>query len=224
VVGHDHRFGRRGEGDPALLARLLEPGARVEVVPEFTHLDAPVRSTRVREHLLLGHVRLAAELLGRCYSVRGPVVPGTGTGRTLGFPTLNVHVPEREKLVPADGVYAALARLDPDGDGPAARPVPAAVNIGHRPTFGGERRTVEAHVIGSLDRAPAAVELCFVDRIRSELHFDSKQALAGRIAEDVRAALDLLKARLAVESTLPGRGDPVRGERSNLDTCTTSLV
>jgi len=196
VVGHDHRFGSRGEGDPDLLNRLLAPaGVRVEVVPEFVLLDAPVRSTRVREHLLLGHVRLAGELLGRPYAVSGPVVPGTGTGRRLGFPTLNVHVPEREKLVPADGVYAALVQLDPRP--PDRSLLPAAVNIGHRPTFGGERRAVEAHVIGGLASPPAAATLHFVDRMRPELRFDSAAALAAQIADDVRAAAGLLAVRPA---------------------------
>ncbi|MEO0085820.1 MAG: riboflavin kinase, partial [candidate division WOR-3 bacterium] len=98
VVGHDHRFGAKGSGDVTLLRRLLaEHHIGLEVVPEFLHLDAPVRSTRIREHLLLGHVALAAELLGRPYALSGTIVSGTATGRRLGFPTINIQPREPEK-------------------------------------------------------------------------------------------------------------------------------
>lgn len=192
VVGHDHRFGRNGEGNVATLRSLLESaGVRVEVVSEFQTLGAPVRSTRVREHLLLGHVQLAARLLGRPYAVAGPVVSGTGIGRRLGFPTVNIHVPAREKLVPADGVYAGMIELHAAGQ--LSRPLPAAVNIGHRPTFGGERRTIEAHIIGrAVPEHPDFAILHLVDRIRPEMAFDSAGHLAAQIRLDIQSALSRL--------------------------------
>ncbi|MEO0074057.1 MAG: riboflavin biosynthesis protein RibF [candidate division WOR-3 bacterium] len=198
VVGHDHRFGRNGEGNVATLHELLAPaGIWLEVVDEFQTLGAPVRSTRVREHLLLGHVQLAARLLGRPYAVAGPVVTGTGIGRRLGFPTLNIHVPEREKLVPADGVYAAMIELHTTGQ--VSEPLPAAVNIGHRPTFGGERRTIEAHIIsGQIPLSPDFALLHFVDRIRPELAFESAEQLAAQIRTDIEAVRLRLESAAAV--------------------------
>lgn len=194
VVGHDHRFGRNGEGNVTSLRELLEPaGVRVEVVSEFLALGTPVRSTRVREHLLLGHVQLAAQLLGRPYTVSGPVVSGTGIGRRLGFPTVNIHVPEREKLVPADGVYAGMVELSTEGRSSGL--LPAAVNIGHRPTFGGERRTIEAHIItGEVSEPPDFAVLHFIDRIRPELAFDSPEQLAAQIRVDVRSVRQKLES------------------------------
>jgi riboflavin kinase/FMN adenylyltransferase len=198
VIGHDHRFGAGGEGDADLLCRLLAPHRiPVEVVPEFSLLDAPVRSTRVREHLLLGHVGMAASLLGRCYSLTGAVVAGTGTGHRLGFPTLNIQVREPEKLVPADGVYAVLVEFPavppPTAGcrGPAKSP--GVLNIGHRPTFRGEKRSIEVHLIECrLERAPEVATVHFVDRIRPERRFPTPQALAGQIALDAAAAVRLL--------------------------------
>lgn len=189
VVGHDHRFGRLGRGDVPLLQRLIEPrGVRVEVVPEFILHEAPVRSTRVRERLLLGNVRRAAELLGRPYRLAGPVVTGTGTGRRLGFPTINIAVREKEKLVPADGVYAAWAEL-------AGRRRPAAVNIGHRPTFGGEARSVETHLLdGDVERPPDCISILFVERLRPERRFPDATALGRQIAADVESARGVLDA------------------------------
>ncbi len=183
VVGHDHRFGSRGTGDAGLLSRTLEPlGIRVDVVPEILLRGVPVRSTTIREHLLLGHVSLAAELLGRCYAMSGTIVPGTGTGRRLGFPTINLRPFERETLVPADGVY--LCRVDAAG-----RTFDALLNIGHRPTFGGETRTIEAHLLGvELAEAPRSAVFRLVDRLRPERRFENPAALAAQIADDVAAA------------------------------------
>jgi riboflavin kinase/FMN adenylyltransferase len=190
VLGHDHRFGRRGSGDADLLRRLLVPqGIGVEVVPEVLTEGVPVRSTTIREHLLLGHVRLAAGLLGRAYGMSGTVVPGTGTGRRLGFPTVNLRPFERETLVPADGVYACMVdAFDHRFD--------AVLNIGHRPTFGGETRTIEAHILDTVLESPLRTAVFrVIDRIRSERRFETPEALSRQIAEDVEAARRLLSGR-----------------------------
>jgi len=199
VVGHDHRFGSRGTGDADLLSRTLEPlGIRVDVVPEILLHNVPVRSTTIREHLLLGHVSLAAELLGRCYAMSGTVVPGTGTGRRLGFPTINLRPFERETLVPADGVY--LCRVDTAG-----HTFDALLNIGHRPTFGGETRTIEAHLLQvELTESPRSAVVRLVDRLRPERRFESPAALASQIADDVATAHRLF-ARLADNRNLDSK-------------------
>ncbi|MEO0078319.1 MAG: riboflavin biosynthesis protein RibF, partial [candidate division WOR-3 bacterium] len=187
VVGHDHRFGSNGQGDTQLLGRVLaEYGVRLEVVPEFVLFGGPVRSTRIRERLLLGDVRRAAELLGRYYTMSGAVVPGTGTGRKLGFPTINLRPDERETLVPADGVYVCRVSF-------AGRSHDAVLNIGHRPTFGGETRTIEAHLLDveeevSVHRALIAV----IDRIRPERRFDTATLLATQIGRDIECARRIL--------------------------------
>ena len=198
VVGHDHRFGSRGTGDAGLLIRTLEPmGIQVDVVPEILLDGVPVRSTTVREHLLLGHVQRAAELLGRCYAVSGAIVPGTGTGRRLGFPTINLRPFERETLVPADGVY--LTRVEADG-----RTYDALLNIGHRPTFGGETRTIEAHLLDvNLATPPRTAVFRLVERLRPERRFESPEALATQIAEDVATARRMLAAGRNLDSQTP---------------------
>jgi len=201
VIGHDHRFGRQGKGDAGLLSRILEPlGIRVDVVPEVLLNGVPVRSTTIREHLLLGHVRLAAELLGRCYAMSGSIVPGRGAGRQLGFPTINLLPSEREMLVPADGVY--ICRVDTLG-----RTYDALLNIGHRPTFGGETRSIEAHLLDAqLSESPRSAVFRLVDRIRPERRFDSPAALVAQIAEDVkvaRTALAELANRRNLDSRIP---------------------
>ncbi len=189
VLGVDHRFGKDGRGDINLLASLLKPhGIQLETVPEFHHLGAPVKSTRIREHLVLGHVRLAAELLGRPYAFTGKVTRGSGTGRRLGFPTINLQPLHREKLLPAEGVYAAIAETPLGNFG-------GVLNIGFRPTFGGNNRTIEIHLLDYPANAPevAKVTVHFLERIRPEIRFDSPEALKAQIKQDVAIARPLIE-------------------------------
>jgi riboflavin kinase/FMN adenylyltransferase len=108
LIGHDHGFGRGREGDLTLLRSLgTSRGFEVDAVsPVLTTEGEPVSSTLVRRALAAGELERARSLLGRAYSVRGTVVAGDARGRLLGFPTLNVDVPDSRKLLPPDGVYA----------------------------------------------------------------------------------------------------------------------
>ncbi len=188
VIGADHRFGRGARGDVGLLRRILEPrGIKVEVVPEFVHLGAPVKSTRIREHLVLGHIRLAAELLGRPYALTGLVVRGKGTGRRIGFPTINLEPVRKEKLLPLGGVYAAIAEID-------SKEFAGVLNIGSRPTFSGEETTIEIHLLNfSSEVQPGKkVAIRFLERIRAEHRFASADALVEQIRQDIAAARKVL--------------------------------
>ena len=135
VVGHDFHFGHRRGGNVALLQRM---GAQygfdvhgLRLIPDEQG-GAAVSSTRIRERLAEGNVAGAAALLGRWHEVRGVVQRGDARGRTLGFPTANVAVPD-EICLPADGIYAGWYER-PDGNGPSgrdlARPAPHVLRGG----------------------------------------------------------------------------------------------
>jgi riboflavin kinase / FMN adenylyltransferase len=188
VVGESFRFGHGRAGDAAVLAALgAEIGFSVRALPPVLGEGSPVSSSRVRRVLALGDVRTARALLGRPYFVDGPVGRGDGRGRTIGVPTANL-APENE-ILPAQGVYAARCRV-PDG---SFRP--AVVNLGHRPTFGGEHATVEAHLMDfDGDLYGARVRLEFHERLRGEQRFDGVPALVARIREDIERARALLSA------------------------------
>jgi riboflavin kinase/FMN adenylyltransferase len=181
VVGFNHRFGRGARGDAAMLDSLGERlGFRAHVVEPLRIDGMPVSSTEVRAALQRGDLAVASRFLGRSYSLGGTVVHGAGRGRTLGFPTANVH-PDRPVLVPA-GVYAC----DLLHDGAA---LPAVVNIGVRPTFGEATTTVEAHVLDfSGDLYGRHVVLRFRDRLRPERKFGGVEELRAQIAEDIKQA------------------------------------
>ena len=191
VVGYNVNFGRARAGTAETLNELGGRfGFAVDVVGPVT---APgerehVSSTRLRALIGAGDMPGARRLLGRAYGLRGRVVVGDRRGRTLGFPTANLHL-RRGLLLPPDGVYAVQA-LAADG---SRRP--GVLNVGVRPTFGGERRTIEVHVLdftGDLYGAWLRVEI--VERLRGEARFAGPDALRRAIADDIARARIVLAA------------------------------
>jgi riboflavin kinase/FMN adenylyltransferase len=188
VVGYNVNFGRHRAGSAETLQRYgAEHGFGVDVVGPVLAGGEQVSSTALRERLTQGAVAEARRLLGRPYALRGRVVAGDGRGRTLGFPTANLWV-RSGVLLPADGVYAVIVEVD-------GRRWPAVLNIGVRPTFGGRRRTVEAHLLdfdGDLYRR--WVVLHAIERLRGETSFAGPDALRAAIAADIERARRLLAA------------------------------
>ena len=193
VVGANFALGRGRSGDVDRLRQIGEArGFEVEAVPLLQLDGAPVSSTRIRGLLAEGRVAEAARPLGRRYGLRGVVVTGDGIGRTLDCPTANLRLHE-EKFLPADGVYAAWARI-----GGETAWHPAAVSIGVRPTFGEQPRAVEVHLLdwtGELVGRDLEVEL--EAWIRGQLKFDGPDALAAAIQDDLRAVRTRLDAATA---------------------------
>jgi riboflavin kinase/FMN adenylyltransferase len=182
VVGESFRFGHRRAGDAATL-RLLGGalGFSVRALPPVLLAGSPVSSSRVREAVLRGDVAKATALLGRAYFVDGTVVRGDGRGRSLGIPTANLSL--ENEILPGLGVYAARCRV------PAGAWLPAVVNVGERPTFGGGEARVEAHVIDfAADLYGARLRLALHARLRGERRFAGPDALAAQIRTDIARA------------------------------------
>lgn len=184
VVGMDFRFGRGGSGDVRDLKRLGRSlGFDVEVVDTVFVGGHPVSSTRLRRLVREGRVSEARRLLGREFSVTGPIVRGRGIGSRQTVPTLNLAADRQ--VLPADGVYVSAAH-DLDGR-PACHE--SVTNVGVRPTFDGRKRTVETYLLGGLGPAtPKAIELKFLRRIRDERKFPSAESLREQIQADIRTA------------------------------------
>lgn len=194
VVGYNVNFGRRRAGSADTLRTLGERlGFAVEVVGPVVAGEEQVSSTLLRELLERGDVRGARVLLGRPHAIRGRVVAGDRRGRTLGFPTANLHT-RAGLLLPPDGVYAVAVET-------AGRRRPGVLNIGVRPTFGGRRRVVEAHVLdysGDLYRAWMTVHL--IERLRGEATFAGPEALRAAIAADITTVRRVLAGETALVS------------------------
>jgi riboflavin kinase/FMN adenylyltransferase len=194
VIGHDHGFGRGRSGDEHLLQTLGETGGfTVDVVPAVGVEGRTVSSTLIRRAIAGGDLETAARHLGRAYGMIGDVVRGEGRGRTLGFPTINVEVPDRRKLLPPNGVYAVWVEWDGGRSG-------AMMHMGPRPTFGDTRPTLEAHLFAEApDLYGRSVKITWLRRLRDVQAFPSPDALRTQLAADREAAL----ATLGVPSGKP---------------------
>ena len=194
IVGSDFHFGHMRQGNITLLREMgerhdftCEP---VVLVPRADGVDEPISSTAIRRALAGGEIETATRLLGRAFEVRGTVVTGDQRGRTIGFATANVEIPNGMCL-PSDGVYAGLYRR-PDGSEHAC-----AINLGRRPTFyvNAEHSLLEAHLLdfaGDLYGEDAAVT--FVAFLRSEKQFAGIDELKTQLKRDVE------HARVAVQT------------------------
>jgi riboflavin kinase/FMN adenylyltransferase len=180
VVGPDFALGRGQEGNIGLLRALgTEMGFTVEVVPAFTINREVVSSTRIRQALVQGDMRRIEELMGRYFYLRGKVVTSDRRGRTLGFPTANLDIPEQQAL-PGNGIYATITQVD-------GRRFPSATNVGTRPTFGEGKRMVETHLLGFKgDLYNKEIRVEFVRKVRDERRFPSPQELKMQMRKDVQ--------------------------------------
>ncbi len=187
-VGEDFAMGYQREGNVAFLRQVGSAyGFKVQVVDFVTDNEGNrYSSSRIREAVKEGNVILAADLLGRYYSVSGKVVKGAQRGRTIGIPTANIDVPG-EMAVPGQGVYAAYACID-------KRVLLSVVNIGLRPTFNRTelQPTVEVHILDfEGDLYGQMVSVAFVTKLRDEMKFDDVKDLVNQIHADIAQAREI---------------------------------
>jgi riboflavin kinase / FMN adenylyltransferase len=207
VIGDDFRFGHRRAGD---FAMLVQAGQRhgFEVTDNHSYIvdGERVSSTRVRQTLAEGDLELAARLLGRPYDMCGRVAHGDRRGRTLGFPTANIHLHRR--VTPVSGVYAVLM------SGPDLRLWPGIANVGHRPTVAGVRERLEVHLLDFQgDLYGQHVKVDFLHYLRPEQRFASLADLQAQIQRDEHAARVWFAARGILPSPHPSPATPgaIRG-------------
>lgn len=187
ITGYDHRFGKNREGGlEDLVSYAGKYHYEVEEIPRQDIDEIGVSSTKIRTALESGDVKLANQYLGRPYSVTGMVVKGQQLGRTLGYPTANISVKENYKLIPADGIYAVkVCNKYKKRDG--------MLNIGHRPTVGGEHKTIEVHIFDFDDDIyNSEISLEFIDHIREEVKFDSIDKLKLQLKKDEKSVRAIL--------------------------------
>ena len=190
VLGYDSRFGHgrtAGFADYEAYGRSMGIDV-LRATPLLSDDGTPVSSSLVRNLLLSGNIAQANDALGRRYSLTGNVVEGFHEGRRLGFPTANLALADRQRLVPGRGVYAVWAELTGYSE-----PMPAMMNIGTRPTYNGSSQTLEVHIIGyEGDLYGQDITVTFAERIRSEQPFDSPSALASQLQVDRKACIQIL--------------------------------
>lgn len=186
VTGGDFMFGKGRQGDAAFLASAAGTYgfAATAVSPALDAQGAPYSSSRIRQKLAEGDMAGAGQILGRPYTISGRVVHGDGRGRTLGFPTANVHF--GRIFLPAFGVYAVRVKA-------GGRHMDGVANLGLRPSFNGQKPVLEAHCFDFCsDLYEQRVEIEMVVQLRGERRFPDMAALAAQIHKDCVQAKEIL--------------------------------
>ncbi|HEX8040961.1 MAG TPA: bifunctional riboflavin kinase/FAD synthetase [Chryseosolibacter sp.] len=188
VIGYDHHFGKNREGTfEQLKINAPRYGFEVEEIPrqEIDHIA--VSSTKIRHALVQGDIEVANHFLGKPYSMTGRVVAGDRIGHTLGFPTANIEIDTRHKLIPADGIYAATVRHE-------HRIYGGMLYIGYRPTLQGTRKNIEVNIFDfNRDVYGESLTVYFHKFLRGDEKFAGLEAMKAQLGRDKEMALKALE-------------------------------
>jgi riboflavin kinase / FMN adenylyltransferase len=190
VVGYNHQFGKDRKAGFEFLNQCAEQfGFSIEKLDAKLVENDAVSSTKIRNFLTSGDLKIANNYLGYEYFISGHVIEGNQIGRKIGFPTANIKIPEPYKQVPKDGVYAVRVKLNGDT-------YFGMLNIGSRPTIELELRSIniEVHILNFDQRIyNQTVTVSFVKRIRDEKKFSGLEELALQLEKDKKEVLQIFK-------------------------------
>lgn len=191
LVGYDHRFGKGRNGNFELLQKFgTDLGFKVEQIHEKIMGDEIVSSTHIRNYILEQQIEKANALLGYPYLFDGFVVRGNQIGRTIGYPTANLHINNEEKIIPSNGVYAVKVKGKCLGN----TIYNGMMNIGIRPTVDGQKKVIEVHILDfDQDIYEQNLTVMVYEYIRGEVKFDGLEALKAQLAKDKITAAAILK-------------------------------
>jgi riboflavin kinase/FMN adenylyltransferase len=179
VIGYDHRFGKDRQGGLNDLLHLAPAhGFNVIEIPEQDINEVAISSTRIREALLNGDIDLANEFLGYSFFITGKVIRGDQIGRQIGYPTANILVEERYKLIPSDGIFAVKVQVE-------EKEYSGMAYIGSRPTVNGMTRNIEVNIFDfnkEIYNQPIRME--FYHFVRHDAKFSSLDELKEQLGRD----------------------------------------
>ncbi|MEB0261189.1 MULTISPECIES: bifunctional riboflavin kinase/FAD synthetase [unclassified Mucilaginibacter] len=187
VIGYDHRFGKDRQGGLRDLL-TLGPQYNFEVVeiPEQDINDVAISSTRIRAALLDNNINIANECLGYPFFITGKVIRGDQLGRQLGYPTANLLIEEKYKLIPADGIFAVKVKV-------AGNEYSGMAYIGHRPTINGMTRNIEVNIFDFKDEIyNQQIRMEFLHFVRADIKFESLDQLVVQLGKDKQDVQSLL--------------------------------
>jgi riboflavin kinase/FMN adenylyltransferase len=189
IIGYDHRFGKERSGDYRLLENEgVKFGYKVKEIPEHVLQNVTISSTRIREALLTGDIDTANECLGYHYFFHGTIIEGNKLGRTISYPTANLEIPEKQKLIPANAVYAVEVKIEG-----ILSEYKGMMNIGIRPTIDGTARTIEVNIFDFDENIYGrTVKVSLRKKIRDEIKFIGLDALKEQLAKDKVTAIAAL--------------------------------
>ncbi|KAA1247517.1 bifunctional riboflavin kinase/FAD synthetase [Aquimarina sp. RZ0] len=179
IIGYDHRFGRNRNSNIIDLASYgIQNDFTVEEISKQDIDNVAVSSTKIREALLDGDITKANVYLGYNFMLTGKIVRGKELGRTLEYPTANLHIKENYKLIPKKGVYIVKSEIE-------NKTCYGMMNIGNNPTVNGTHQTIETHFFdASFNLYDRKIQIEMLKRIRDEKKFDSVEDLKMAMQQD----------------------------------------
>ena len=197
VIGYNHHFGRNREGSFQQLKKLAPVyGFELEKIPAQVLNKVEISSTKIRKALDSGDIKAANKFLGYEYSIKGKVVKGKGLGKELGYPTANIHIDDKHKLIPADGIYAVTIQYQ-------EKIFNGMMSIGFNPTVhpvgnnsngvNGEKKTIEVNIFDfEKDIYGENIRIFFRQKLRDEKKFENMELLKKAIDKDKENSLKIL--------------------------------
>jgi riboflavin kinase/FMN adenylyltransferase len=182
IIGYNHRFGKERKGDVHTFISLQSQyGFEVEQIPAETINEIDISSTKIRNYLMKGDIEQANQLLGYSYFLKGKVIEGKKLGRSIGIPTANIQIEDRDKLIPPNGVYCVDVIVN-------KKQYKGVMNIGVNPTTDHDfSQKIEVHILNFNDDIyHQEIEVRFIKRIRDEIKFASIDALKNQILKDIQ--------------------------------------
>ena len=188
IIGYDHRFGRNRNADIQDLKKYGEQfGFEVEEISAQQLDEVSVSSTKIRKALAQGDIQTANTYLGYAFTIEGVVTKGKALGRTIGYPTANLHVPQTYKLIPKNGVYVVKALVN-------NTLTYGITSIGTNPTVGGTAKSIETFFLDTnTDLYGKELQLHFLQHIREEATFKDLESLKQAIQKDEIFARDYIQ-------------------------------
>jgi riboflavin kinase/FMN adenylyltransferase len=186
IIGYNHHFGRNREGS---FEHLKEYGPlygfEVEEIlaKDIEHIE--ISSTKIRKALQTGDIQTATAFLGHYYTLSGKVIEGLKLGRTIGYPTANISIEGRYKLIPADGIYAVKIKQSDEM-------YCGMLSIGNNPTVEGKGRSIEVNIF-DFDKNIYGQEITiyFIERLRNEVKFNNLEELKVQLVKDKENSLQI---------------------------------
>ncbi len=190
VIGYDHRYGKNREGSfEQLKLNASQYGFEVEEIPRQDIDHVAVSSTKIRHALEVGDLDSATHLMGRPYSVTGRVVKGDKLGRLMGFPTANIEIDTKHKLIPSDGIYAVTVKHEHTY-------YQGMLYIGNRPTINGTKRNIEVNIFDFDKEIYGDTITVYLHKlIRGDIRFNDLEELKQQLYKDRESALEVLSGR-----------------------------
>jgi len=202
IIGHDHHFGNERKGNYKLLEAYAEEfNFYVKEIPEHVLNQVTISSTKIRKALLNCDIETANQFLGYEYFFEGEIIEGDKIGRTIGYPTANLQLIDKNKLVPGDGIYAVQLTISNKQLAIGNKQIvdrtsdmvyfKGMMSIGIRPTIGRSKRTIEVNIFDfDKDIYGQTVRVYVKKYLREEKKFSGLEELKAAIAKDKINALE----------------------------------